>query len=640
MKKYVLIAILALLTLSVKLAGQQLVNTTPVTGLSYPVAFTFTPDGRYLVTLKEGTIKIFNTNGTAIGDFYDLTDSTFNDFERGLLGIEVDPDFATNHYVYAYYNHRFPNNNTGNTNQRLRVVRFTEVNNVGTNPTVILDLRPGYSIAGNHVGGNLRIRPTDGKMYVTIGELAVPANAQLLTNPYGKFLRINTDGTIPTDNPFYDDGDPATGNDDRIWSYGHRNAFDFTFSDINDSLYSSENGQNTWDEANIVTRGGNYGWNTCEGEYTNGSTSNLCNNPNYINPIETWAAPLPAVTGILHYNSCQIPALFGHILVSDNDNGRIYNLEMANGPAYDAVVGRTQLLDIDALTTLKIGPDGALYALNGGYAPNGKIYKIAPQTPDPAPDPTAIIILGIVPYEGCVNQPFQMLAGAGTGNALYEFTLMGPTTSKTVKSITEIANLTPTETGVHDLMLTTTNGCTTATTQVSGYLTVYPEPVFTLNTTNAVQGGALGSAFVNGLSNVNSITWLDANNQPIAQNDSIQNLAPGNYSVVVTNGGVNSACITTQSFVIDLTNGVSELAALGVKLYPNPASSKLFVDFTGKNLNALNAQVYNSTGALVLSQSLKGNALAELDVARLPTGIYYLHIAAGNKLFATTWMKE
>jgi Secretion system C-terminal sorting domain len=245
-----------------------------------------------------------------------------------------------------------------------------------------------------------------------------------------------------------------------------------------------------------------------------------------------------------------------------------------------------------------------------------------------------------VPYEGCVGEPFQALAGAGAGNASYEFTLMGPNSTQTVTSTTTEATVTPTEVGVHDLMLVTSNGCTTASAQVSGYLTVFAEPVFTLNTANAVQGGALGSAFLSGVSNVNSITWLDANNQPLSANDTILNLPAGNYNVVVTNGDISNACTTTQTFIIDLTNGVDELAALGVKLYPNPANNKLFIDFTGKNLNALNAQVYNSTGALVLSQSLNGNALAEVDVATLPTGIYYLRIAAGNKLFATTWMKE
>src|SRR5690606_10515021 len=120
----------------------------------------------------------------------------------------------------------------------------------GSNPQVIFDLEDTH-IAGNHTGGNIHFGP-DGKLYIAIGDRAVQPNSQDLTNnAFGKILRINADGTIPTDNPFYDDGDPVIGFDDRIWSYGHRNQFDFTFSTVNDSLYSSENGLNTWDEVNM-----------------------------------------------------------------------------------------------------------------------------------------------------------------------------------------------------------------------------------------------------------------------------------------------------------------------------------------------------------------------------------------------------
>src|SRR5688572_29727774 len=82
------------------------VRTTMITNLAYPVAFTFTPDGRYLITHKPGTISMYSSAGTFMNTFYDLSDSTYNLGERGLLGIEIDPNYATNGYVYVYYNHR------------------------------------------------------------------------------------------------------------------------------------------------------------------------------------------------------------------------------------------------------------------------------------------------------------------------------------------------------------------------------------------------------------------------------------------------------------------------------------------------------------------------------------------------------
>ena len=377
-------------------------QSTIVSGLTYPVAFDIAPDGRFFVTQKGGNaagscanalIKVFDQNGTSLGNFYNLTDSIQCDFERGLLGICFDPNFTTNHFVYVYYNHLW------NADERIRVIRFTESNNVGTNPQIILDIDVSNTIAGNHVGGNIHMHASEpDKLYVTIGDIAVQANGQTLTDPYGNFLRINTDGSIPTDNPYYDDGNPATGNDDRIWSYGHRNPFDFTFSPINDSLYSSENGLNTWDEVNMIHKGKNYGWNTCEGFFNQGSTSVNCSLQGSELPIEDWGSPLPAITGILHYSGTAFSTLTNHLLVADNDYGRIYDVTLGNAPAYDQFIARVQWADFTTaggLTTLKQGSDECIYAMKGGYTTAGAIYRICPlgmQIVEPVSDLNGITV--------------------------------------------------------------------------------------------------------------------------------------------------------------------------------------------------------------------------------------------------------
>lgn len=372
----------------------QYVQTTMVSGLRYPAAFAWTPDGRYLVTQKgdntfpaaNAFIKIFSSTGASLGNFYDLTSVVDSDFERGLLGIAVDPNFTTNHYVYAYYDYR----NTAQTDFRIRVVRFTEVANVGTAPTLIFDQQYATSAStypGNHFGGIIGFRPSQpDKLYIEIGDLAynqgdsVLNMANKLNKPYGKVLRINTDGTIPTDNPYYDDGNPATGNDDRIWSYGHRNMFGMCFNPNTDSMYVSENGWNTWDEFNIIHKGGNYGWAACEGNYVYG-TSTPCTG--HINPIADWGTPLPAVTGCVYYTSSLMPEFQNHILVVDNDYGRIYDMTMGNAPAYDIVTSKVTFADITAtggLTDIKQGPEGCIYAMKGGYTTAGAIYRICPAT--------------------------------------------------------------------------------------------------------------------------------------------------------------------------------------------------------------------------------------------------------------------
>lgn len=396
MKKFLPVFFVLSLFSGLHAKAQTYTTTTLISSMQYPVAFDIAPDGRFFCTWKgdqatpasPGTavIKTYTSSGTLIGTFYDLSDSVNGDFERGLLGITLDPDFTSNGYVYVYYNHIWQ------SDERIRIVRFTDVNNVGTNPTIIFDLDVSNSIAGNHVGGNLHFRPSDPThLYFTIGDLAYQQGnptlnyANKLTNPYGKHLRIGINGlnVVPTDNPFYDDGNPLATNCDWIWSYGHRNPFDFTFSPTNDSLYSSENGWNTWDEMNLVRKGGFYGWANCEGFYANSSTTTLCSAPNAIDPLEDWGTPLPAITGILFYSSQVMPEFDNHVLVADNDYGRIYDITLGNGPAFDQFISRTQWMDVvsesGGLTTIKQGTDGCVYAMKGGYTTNGKIYRICPQ---------------------------------------------------------------------------------------------------------------------------------------------------------------------------------------------------------------------------------------------------------------------
>ncbi|MEO5569366.1 MAG: PQQ-dependent sugar dehydrogenase [Bacteroidia bacterium] len=400
MKKIIFFFIAIFITLYSK---AQFVKTTAVAGLSYPVAFDWMPNGNYLITLKGGSafpaanakIQVYSPTGLFLNTFYNLTDSTDADFERGLLGVCVDPNFSVNHYVYAYYNHNF------NGDERIRVIRFTETANIGTNPTMILDIDVSNSIAGNHVAGNVHMHASEPDMlYVVIGDVAVSSNAQLLTNPYGKVLRIHTDGTIPATNPFYDDGNPLTLQDDRIWSYGHRNPFDFCFSPVNDGLYVAENGLNTWDEANLILPGHNYGWNSCEGNFLINSSSSPCTNPAFTPPIATWHSPVPSVTGIMVYSGTVFPQLDNHLLVADNNVGNIHDCVLGNAPAYDTVTSNTVLLNVMAgagLTTIRQGTDGCIYAMRGGYTTAGAIYRLCPPGLDVNEISTPVQYASVIP---------------------------------------------------------------------------------------------------------------------------------------------------------------------------------------------------------------------------------------------------
>ncbi|MDP2387155.1 MAG: PQQ-dependent sugar dehydrogenase [Bacteroidota bacterium] len=432
-----ILSVLVALTLSLAVKAQTYTSTTMVTGLNYPVAFDVADDGRFFITQKGGNssgscangfIRVFSSAGTSLGTFYNLTDSVQCDFERGLLGIELDPDFTNNHYVYVYYNHYYAGD------ERIRIVRFTEVANVGTNPTIIFDLDIPNNINGNHVGGNLHFRPSDpNHLYFTIGDLAYALSNQTLnyanklTNPYGKIHRINLDGSAPTDNPFYDDGNPLVGNCDWIWSYGHRNSFDFCFNPVTDSMYCSENGQNTYDEVNIIHRGGFYGWAACEGNFDADTLSLPCHTTGDIRPISVWGpGGLPAVTGIVFYTGTVWAAIENHLIVADNDFGRIYDCTMGNAPAYDVVTTRVQMGDLTTsggLTTLRQSVDGCVFAMKGGYTTNGQIYKVCPLGIGIAENNTALNSLVVYPNpaSGVLNIESTFLSNTDLNAELIDF---------------------------------------------------------------------------------------------------------------------------------------------------------------------------------------------------------------------------
>ena len=163
-------------------------------GLNNPTAMQFAPDGRLFVCEQGGRLRVIKDGALLSTPFLTVTVSASG--ERGLLGVAFDPNFAVNQYVYVYYTATSPAVHN-------RVSRFTANGDVAVpgSEVVILDL-DNLSSATNHNGGALNFGP-DGKLYVSVGENANPSNAQTLSNLLGKVLRLNSDGTIPTDNPFY-----------------------------------------------------------------------------------------------------------------------------------------------------------------------------------------------------------------------------------------------------------------------------------------------------------------------------------------------------------------------------------------------------------------------------------------------------
>ena len=222
------------LEISRPVTSGEIIQETVVSNLEVPWDLTFTPDGTLYFTERKGTIKKL-VNGNVISISHPL--NVHAETEAGLMGMVFDPNYPQDPYVYTCYSYL----DGGIKN---RVSRLSVDGNSFINQNVLMDAIPGST---NHDGCRMVFGP-DGKLYITMGDARVGGNAQDTNSLSGKTLRLNKDGTIPSDNPF--------GN--AVWSYGHRNAQGLAFDDLG-RLYSSEHGDASEDEVNRIIRGGNYG---------------------------------------------------------------------------------------------------------------------------------------------------------------------------------------------------------------------------------------------------------------------------------------------------------------------------------------------------------------------------------------------
>jgi glucose/arabinose dehydrogenase/peptidoglycan/xylan/chitin deacetylase (PgdA/CDA1 family) len=256
-------------------------------GLNSPTTISFSPDGRIFVAEKNGAVRVIK-NGALLPDPL-ITISDVNTYgDRGLIGMAIDPNFSQNGYLYLAYTYENTPGLSFSGIKTSRVIRVTVVGDIAqeSSKVVILGSVGGNastpscdnypvtsdciaSDAPSHTIGGLRFG-TDGKLYVATGDGAHfdypdtrSLRAQNLDSLAGKVLRINTDGTAPNDNPFYN-GNPNA-NRSKVYAYGFRNMFRFNFRPSNNSLYGGDVGWSTYEEINKIIPGGNYGWPCKEG---------------------------------------------------------------------------------------------------------------------------------------------------------------------------------------------------------------------------------------------------------------------------------------------------------------------------------------------------------------------------------------
>jgi glucose/arabinose dehydrogenase len=229
---------------------------TVVRRLSRATDMAFAPDGRLYITLKGGVVRYRRTDGS-VATLLNFSKMVDDAGERGLLGIAVDPGYRTNHRLFLVYTHRA----TGTQPIHNRLVRVTVRNGRLAPGSERLLFRFNAQQATNHVGGSVQVG-RDGKLYVSHGENGRDRQAQSLSNLLGKIVRLNRNGTIPADNPFFTQ---ASGRNRAIWVRGLRNPFKFTFDPGAPRGFINDVGAQTWEEINRLRKGRNYGWPVHEG---------------------------------------------------------------------------------------------------------------------------------------------------------------------------------------------------------------------------------------------------------------------------------------------------------------------------------------------------------------------------------------
>jgi aldose sugar dehydrogenase len=339
----------------------NLVKEVIAKDLMVPWDLAFTPSGTLYFTERGGSIK-----KVVDGSIITLTHSlkVHVETEAGLMGMTFNPGFPQEPYMYVCYSYKDAANVTKNRISRLSV----QGNNL-TDEKYIIDAMPGST---NHDGCRIIFSP-DGKLYASMGDARVAMNAQDKQSLSGKILRVNADGSIPSDNPF--------GN--AVWSYGHRNPQGLAFNSFG-LLIISEHGDASDDEVNLIRPGNNYGWPLVEGRCDTSTEIDECNNKGIIEPLTVYT-PTLAVSGLAYYDKDMFPDWKGDLLMASLKAEQVYHLDL--NPAENVIRREDIVIDYNTygrIRDIEVGPDGSIYIATSNQDGRAK-------APFPGPEDDCIV---------------------------------------------------------------------------------------------------------------------------------------------------------------------------------------------------------------------------------------------------------
>jgi glucose/arabinose dehydrogenase len=346
-------------------AGELRVDTV-AKGLSHPWGLQFLPDGRMLVTERDGNIRIVARDGKLSPPLAGAP-KVLARGQGGMLDIALDRNFAGNATIYFC----FADPVEGGGQAALARARLDAGDKPHLTDVKVIFRQDGPPSSGNHYGCRIAQAP-DNNLFLAVGEhFSHRDQAQNLGNHLGKMIRIAPDGSVPKDNPFVG----KQGAKPEIWSYGHRNPQGLAFNPANGQLWEQEHGPRGGDEINIVAKGKNYGWPVIGYgiDYNGAKIHESTQKAGMEQPIKYWV-PSIAPSGMAFYTGNLMPKWKGSVFLGALKDQMLVRLSLDG----EKVTGEERLLQElgERIRDVRQGPDGALYLLTD--ANNGRILRIAP----------------------------------------------------------------------------------------------------------------------------------------------------------------------------------------------------------------------------------------------------------------------
>lgn len=331
---------------SVMMVGNTPVNVdTVITGLDIPWEIIYGPDNHIWTTERKGIVSRINPITGTKSVILNLSSSVFQQSESGLLGMALHPNFPATAEVFLAYTY-------GQFNTiRERFVKYTFDGSSLINPVTLIE-----DIIGNttHIGARFQFLP-DFSLLVSTGDAQNTSLPQNMSSLSGKILRMNTDGTIPSDNP-----DPTS----YVYSYGHRNVQGIVRA-TNGLIYLSEHGASSDDEFQLLEPARNYGWPNVEGFCDLSGEQSFCSVNNVKEPLAVWT-PTIAPSDMVWYENPNFPELDGKMLLTVLKDKKLIAIELSpDGTQY---ISQTHYLtnQFGRLRDICIGPEKEIYLATNG----------------------------------------------------------------------------------------------------------------------------------------------------------------------------------------------------------------------------------------------------------------------------------